>query len=191
MSSLPGQHNALNFLGVWAVMQYLGVEYEQVQNGLSTFKGIKRRQEVRGIVNGVTVIDDFAHHPTAIRETIQALRLQYPGKRLWVLFEPRSNTSRRKVFQNDLAPALQGADQVILAPAYDNGKISQEDLLDVPLVVQDLNALGVAAKTVDSVAGIVREVLFHVQRDDVIAVFSNGGFGGIHDKLLDGLHKIR
>lgn len=187
---MPGRHNALNLMGVFACLDYLEVDKSEIVAGLKDFRGIKRRQEIRGVVRDITVIDDFAHHPTSVRETLGALRYQYPAKRLWAIFEPRSNTSRRNIFRDEFAEALRLADQVILAPPYDNGKIPKEELLDVAGIARDMQDSGGQAQFIEGVDQIVESVVDRAKPGDVVIFFSNGGFGGIHDKLLERLKQM-
>ncbi len=187
INPLPGRHNALNLIAVFACLTRLGVTVDEINKGLNGFEGIKRRQEIRGVVRDVTVIDDFAHHPTAIRETLAALKAQYAGRRVWAVFEPRSNTSRQNIFQKEFADSLGGADQVVIAAAYDNGKIPPERLLDVEQVAEDIQAAGTEARAIAEIDDIVACVAQEARAGDVIAILSNGGFGGIHDKLLQRL----
>jgi UDP-N-acetylmuramate: L-alanyl-gamma-D-glutamyl-meso-diaminopimelate ligase len=187
INPLPGRHNAFNLIAVFACLLQLDVSVTDIESGLEEFQGIKRRQEVRGIVRDITVIDDFAHHPTAVRETLDALRVQYAGRDLWAIFEPRSNTSRQKIFQKEFAEALCGADHVIIAPPYDNGKIPRDKLLDVAQVADTIRSRGGRARALSGVDEIVATVSQEARAGDVIAILSNGGFGGIHDKLLQRL----
>jgi UDP-N-acetylmuramate: L-alanyl-gamma-D-glutamyl-meso-diaminopimelate ligase len=189
INPLPGRHNALNLIAAFSCLMHLKVNEDQVANGLKDFRGVKRRQEVRGVVRDVTVIDDFAHHPTSVRETLDALRAQYSGCRLWAIFEPRSNTSRRNIFRNEFKASLQHADVIILAPPYDNGKIPQEELLDVEGIAHDIRAAGGQAQFIKGVDSIVDTVTEGTKPGDVVAILSNGGFDGIHQKLLTRLAK--
>jgi UDP-N-acetylmuramate: L-alanyl-gamma-D-glutamyl-meso-diaminopimelate ligase len=186
MSPMPGRHNAVNLLGVYGLLVHLGLNHQEIQKGLNSFQGIKRRQEVRGIVNGITVIDDFAHHPTAVSETIAALRMKYPGRKLWVVFEPRSNTSRRKIFQNEFADALSSCDELILSKPFDNGKIAPEDLMDVGKM-SEIISRKIPSHIFSDIKSIIGLIVERAKQSDVIAIFSNGGFGGIHNKLLQRL----
>ena len=147
-------------------------------------QGVKRRQEVRGEVRGVTVIDDFGHHPTAMRETLQGLRHRFPHRRLWALFEPRSNTTRRAVFQKDLPAALALADGVFVAQVAALEQIPAAERLHPEQVVADINAAGVPAYYEPDADAIVAKLKPLLKPGDVVVVFSNGGFGGIHQKLL-------
>ncbi len=190
-SPLPGRYNAMNLLGIYALLEKLGLSSQEVQQGLDRFEGIRRRQEVRGVVGGVTVIDDFAHHPTAVRETLTALKQKYAGQKLWAVFEPRSNTSRTRAFQTEWPPAFAPADETILALPYDNGKIPPEQLLDVEAVATTICQEGGEARSLDSVEAILEYLAEHIQPQAVVAILSNGGFDGIHQRLLDRLGEAR
>src|SRR5262249_31371992 len=154
-----------------------GLNNKQIQSAFDTFKGIKRRLEVRGIAGGVTVVDDFGHHPTAIRETLRALRIKYPGQKLVAIFEPRSNTTRRNVFPRELAAAFLDADSVVIAQVARLELLKAEERLDPEKLLQDLQASGKPAAYLPDVEAIVRHVTQLVQGDEVVCVFSNGGFG--------------
>jgi UDP-N-acetylmuramate: L-alanyl-gamma-D-glutamyl-meso-diaminopimelate ligase len=148
---------------------------------------VKRRLEVRASVNGITIIDDFAHHPTAIAGTLTALRSSYPGARLWVILEPRSNTLRRNVLQNELAKSLALADEVVVANAFKSEAIPEAERLDLAAVAAVLQKHGRRARIVPSVEGIVQLVAPEMRSGDVVAILSNGGFGGIYEKLPERL----
>lgn len=184
---LPGEHNALNALAVYVQCEQLGLDFAQIKEGLVSFKGVKRRQEERGVVNGVLVIDDFAHHPTAVKETLKALRAKYPGRKLNVVFEPRSATSRRKVFQQDYLNAFGLADETFVAVAFDQSKIPQDQQFSSEELVGGLKEKGKLAHYFQDVEEGVRMLASKSQPNDVVAVLSNGGFGGFIPKLLDAL----
>ncbi len=181
---LVGELNVRNALAVAACARHCGVTDAQIQSAFDTFRGIKRRMEVRGEVAGVTVVDDFGHHPTAIAETVKALRVKFPGRRLWAVFEPRSNTTRRNVFQDEMVDALALADCVVVAQVARLDQIKAEERLDPEKLMIDLRATGKPAAYLSDVDAIVTHVAKERRAGDVICVFSNGGFGGIHDKLL-------
>lgn len=181
---LVGEYNVRNCAMAISAAHFYGVPLETLAKGLASFSGIKRRQEVRGTVRGITVIDDFGHHPTAIRETLRGLRHQYPGRRLWALFEPRSNTTRRAVFQHDLPKALGEADGVILAQVARMEQLKAEDRLDPEKVVTEIADAGKPAFYEPDVDAIIARLEPLVKEGDVIAILSNGGFGGIHERLL-------
>ena len=184
---MVGEFNVRNAAMAILSAKFADLSVAEIKKGLISFEGIARRQEERGEVNGVTVIDDFAHHPTAIAQAITGLRLRYAGRRMWVLFEPRSNTTRRNIFQEDLADALSRADLVVLPRVPDAEKVPPEDRLDPEKLVADISAKGAKGWYLADVDGIVNHVAETSQEGDVIAVFSNGGFGGIHTKLLEAL----
>jgi UDP-N-acetylmuramate: L-alanyl-gamma-D-glutamyl-meso-diaminopimelate ligase len=183
--SLPmaGEHNALNATAAAALAAGQGVPMEAIAEALATFKSVKRRLEVRAVVEGVTIIDDFAHHPTAIRETLRALRESYPGRRLWAVLEPRSNTLRRNVFERDLVESLALADRVVLAAVFQSESIPPPDRLHPERVVAALNARGVAAALFGDADAIVEAASPELGDGDIVAILSNGGFGGIYQKL--------
>jgi len=181
---LVGEFNVRNALAVVACAKHCGLSNKQIQSAFATFRGIKRRLEVRGIVGGVTLIDDFGHHPTAIRETLAALRVKYPTQKIWAIFEPRSNTTRRKVFQNDLVSAFSRADVVVVAQVARLEQLPADDRLDPEKLMRDMQAAGRIAVYLPDADAIVSHVAPQAQGGDVVVVFSNGGFGGIHEKLL-------
>ncbi len=184
---MVGEFNVRNAAMAVCAASFAGIPADDIRRGLSGFTGIARRQQERGQVNGVTVVDDFAHHPTAISLAIDGLRQKYDGCRLWVLFEPRSNTTRRKVFQRELATALQKADLVVIPAVPDAGKVAVEDRLNPRKLVEDLAQAGTEAWFLEEVEEIVGHVVRRALPGDVVAVLSNGGFGGIHGKLLTAL----
>jgi UDP-N-acetylmuramate: L-alanyl-gamma-D-glutamyl-meso-diaminopimelate ligase len=184
---LPGAHNVRNALGVIAACLDLGLGPDEVREGLSRFGGVARRQEVRGEADGVLVVDDFAHHPTSLAATIEAVRAQYPDRRLWAVFEPRSNTSRRKVHQKEYVNALGKAELAIIAGVDNPGKIPEEERLSPEKVAADLQSLGRDAHYIEHVDEIVTYLCENARRGDVLLVMSNGSFGNIHDKLLAAL----
>ncbi|MCX6926189.1 MAG: UDP-N-acetylmuramate:L-alanyl-gamma-D-glutamyl-meso-diaminopimelate ligase, partial [Verrucomicrobia bacterium] len=176
-----------NALAVVACAKHCGLKNHQIQSAFDTFKGVKRRMELRGIAGGVTVVDDFGHHPTAIRETLRALRIKYPTQKVWAIFEPRSNTTRRNVFQDELASAFADADAVVVAEVARLELLAPEERLDPARLMQDIKAQGKDAAYLPDVEAIVSHVVQGAQGGEVIVVFSNGGFGGIHAKLLERL----
>lgn len=181
---LVGELNVRNALAVAACAQHCGLSDSQIQSAFDSFTGIKRRMEVRGESQGITVVDDFGHHPTAIAETLKALRVKFPGRRLWAVFEPRSNTTRRNVFQNELVSALSLADAIVIAQIARLDQIKPEERLDPEQLMKGLLATGKPAAYLPDVKSIVTHVLAERRAGDVVCVFSNGGFGGIHEKLL-------
>src|SRR5207248_10430886 len=140
--NLIGELNVRNALAVVACAKHCGLKNHQIQAAFDTFKGIKRRMEIRGIAGGVTVLDDFGHHPTAIRETLRALRIKYPHQKIWAVFEPRSNTTRRNVFQTELVSAFADADAVVVAQVTRLEQVSPQDRLDPLRLIQDLQGSG-------------------------------------------------
>jgi UDP-N-acetylmuramate: L-alanyl-gamma-D-glutamyl-meso-diaminopimelate ligase len=183
-----GRINVENAVGALAVLDSLGVPLEESLRALPRFRGVKRRQEVRGEAGGVAVIDDFAHHPTAVRETLAGLRARFAGRPLVVVFEPRSNTSRRTVFQRDYAAAFDAADRVVVAavpaaPIYSaTGEVTE--LFSAEQLAADLRARGKDAVAIDGVPAIVEHLGASCRSGDVVVTMSNGGFGGIWDALL-------
>ena len=180
---MAGEHNALNATAAAALAAGQGVPTEAIVEALSTFKSVKRRLEVRAVVDGVTIIDDFAHHPTAIRETLRALRGSYPGRRLWAILEPRSNTLRRNVFELDLVESLSIADQVVLAAVFKSESIPVAERLHPEHVVAALTTRGTPASVIADADAIVDAVAPQLRAGDVVAILSNGGFGNIYQKL--------
>jgi UDP-N-acetylmuramate: L-alanyl-gamma-D-glutamyl-meso-diaminopimelate ligase len=180
---LAGEHNALNATAAAALASGQGISKEAIQESLATFKSVKRRLEVRAEIGGITIIDDFAHHPTAIRETLRALRSVYPQSRLWAVLEPRSNTLRRKVLESDLVESLRLADRVVLAGVYQQQRIPDAERLRPEEVVDALNANGTEAELCADVAAIVNRIAPQLEPGDVVAILSNGGFDGIYEKL--------
>ncbi|HEV2862241.1 MAG TPA: UDP-N-acetylmuramate:L-alanyl-gamma-D-glutamyl-meso-diaminopimelate ligase [Pyrinomonadaceae bacterium] len=187
---LIGDFNVRNCLAVIVAADAWGVTREQIADALATFQSVKRRMQVRGEERGVTVIDDFAHHPTAVRETLRALRARYAGRRVVAVFEPRSATSRLAVFQNDYADAFDHADYVVISSVFAREKGSVYGaLLDTEELVGEIAARGRPAFCLDGADSIVSHLAPELRSGDVIAVMSNGGFGGIHEKLLETLKK--
>jgi UDP-N-acetylmuramate: L-alanyl-gamma-D-glutamyl-meso-diaminopimelate ligase len=181
---LAGRHNQMNAAAVAVCCAELGLSREQIQRGFATFTGVKRRMEVRGEAGGVTVLDDFAHHPTALVETIRAIREKYPGRRVWALFEPRSNTTRRNIFQNELADALGEADGVFIGKVDRLHELNEAERLQPERLAATIRGAGKVAEYCASADEIVAKLVPQLRAGDVVAVFSNGSFGGIHDKLL-------
>jgi UDP-N-acetylmuramate: L-alanyl-gamma-D-glutamyl-meso-diaminopimelate ligase len=184
---MTGEFNVRNAAMAAAAATFAGLPPDEILAGLESFEGVARRQELRGEVNGIKVIDDFAHHPTAIRLAVQSLRQRHPGSKLWILFEPRSNTTRRAVFQNELAEALALADVSLVAPIPDLHKIPENDRLDPDKLGADINLHGGSGRCMPDLESIVATVKEQARPGDVVAVLSNGGFGGIHSKLLAAL----
>ena len=183
--AMIGRHNVENAAAVAALCLGLGLTPDEINAAFKSFQGIKRRQEVVGVKNGVTVLDDFAHHPTAIRLTLEAVKEAYPGQRLWAVFEPRSATSRRKVFEQDFPDSFLAADQVVFGGPFASEKIKKEDRLDPERVGDLIRQKGVNANFIAEVDDIVAFIAENVESGDVVLVMSSGGFGGIHQKILD------
>src|SRR5437773_195931 len=186
---LPGAINARNALGVLLLAVEAGVGWEEAAAALAEFRGVRRRQEVVGTVGGVTVIDDFAHHPTAVAGTLAALRQRYPGRRLRAVFEPRSNTSRRRVFQDEFVAALAAADEAVLAAVFAKASdpIPPAERLAPETIVADLERRGVPARLIDGVPAIRDYLVATTRAGDVIAIMSNGAFGGLPALVVAGV----
>jgi len=184
---LTGGHNLANILAVVAASSSLGLEPEEIGKGLASFPGVKRRQEIRGVRHGVTVVDDFAHHPTAVRGTIAALAERFAGERLWAVFEPRTNTSRRAVFQDEYAEAFDQADEIIISAVDHPERAPEGDRFSAQKLVEDLQRRGLSARYMPEVGDIVESIARESRDGDVILIMSNGSFGGIHQRLLEAL----
>ncbi len=184
---LPGLHNAANAAGVAIVLMRLGFPPGEIARAFERFEGVRRRQEVVGEFRGILVVDDFAHHPTAVRETIRAVRGRYPGRRIVAVFEPRSNTSRRKVFQKEFATAFAEADEVILAGVFGAEKIPEPERFSPEEVAAELHASGLAATVIPEVDAIVARLAAACRPGDLVLLMSNGGFGGIQEKIRTAL----
>src|SRR5215813_6346962 len=185
---LLGEFNLLNCLAVIVAADAWGVSREQIQSALASFKNVKRRAEVRGEERGILVIDDFAHHPTAVRETLRALRTRYDDRRLIAVFEPRSWSSRLAVFQNDYADAFTSADYVVIAAVFDSQKVTEKGrALDTAALIDAISQQGKPALALPDADEIVFHLVPELRTGDVVAIMSNGGFGGIHEKILSSL----
>jgi len=189
--SLAGEYNVVNATAAAAMASHYGIEPEAIANALKNFKSVKRRLEVKAEIDGITIIDDFAHHPTAISETLRALRTRYPEARLWAIFEPRSNTVRRKVLQKELVASLSLADEVIVAGIFKAEAIPEDERLTVSSVVSGIKRQGKGARELADAEAIVNEVAPELRPGDVVAILSNGGFGGIYEKLPRKLEELR
>jgi UDP-N-acetylmuramate: L-alanyl-gamma-D-glutamyl-meso-diaminopimelate ligase len=187
--TLIGRHNVMNALAVYAMGRALDIERDKLVEGFPTFRGVKRRQEIRGERRGVLVIDDFAHHPTAVRETIDAVRAAYRGRRLWAIFEPRIHTSKRSIFEKEFADALAQADRIVIADVYQPEKISKDQLLSVENVVSQINGFDrePRARVIGDAVEIAACVAREAHPGDVVLVMSNGGFDAVQDKILQAL----
>ncbi len=180
---LAGEYNVLNATAAAALSSHYGIEPRTIARALESFRSVKRRLEVKAEVKGITIIDDFAHHPTAIAQTLGALRTRYNGRRLWAILEPRSNTLRRNVFQHDLVKSLSVADEVVVASIFKSEAIPEAERLDVGSVVAALQQEGRAARQLATADEIVNSIAPELKAGDVVAILSNGGFGGIYEKL--------
>jgi UDP-N-acetylmuramate: L-alanyl-gamma-D-glutamyl-meso-diaminopimelate ligase len=180
---LAGEHNALNATAAAALASGQGIRKEAIRAAMTSFKSVKRRLEVRDVIRGISIIDDFAHHPTAIRETLRALRSVYPEARIWAVLEPRSNTLRRKILENELIESLRLADRVMMAGVYQQQRIPDAERLHPEDVVDALNAAGTPAELHPDANEIVETLAPQLRSGDVVAILSNGGFDDIYEKL--------
>jgi UDP-N-acetylmuramate: L-alanyl-gamma-D-glutamyl-meso-diaminopimelate ligase len=187
---MAGEHNALNATAAAALAAGQGVPAAAIVEALATFRSVKRRLEVRAEVNGVTIIEDFAHHPTAVRETLRALRGAYPGRRLWAVLEPRSNTLRRNVFEHELVESLALADRSVLAEIFKSEAIPAGERLHPENVVAALRARGLESAVYADADAIVAAIAPELRAGDVVAILSNGGFGGIYEKLPKAIARL-
>jgi UDP-N-acetylmuramate: L-alanyl-gamma-D-glutamyl-meso-diaminopimelate ligase len=185
-SPLLGLHNVRNALAAIAVGSFVGVPATELADGLRAFRGIKRRLETVGVAGGVLVLDDFAHHPTAVLETLNALRTGYPGRRVWAVFEPRSASSCRRIFQDDFAKAFVPADEVIIAAVF-RSALPEAERLSAGQLVSDLTDRGQRARHIPEIDSIISTIVAEHRAGDIVVLMSNGGFGGIHRKLLQAL----
>ncbi|MBW3672241.1 MAG: UDP-N-acetylmuramate:L-alanyl-gamma-D-glutamyl-meso-diaminopimelate ligase, partial [Acidobacteria bacterium] len=194
-TTMSGRHNVANALADLTVGRLLGLSAEELQVGLESFRGIKRRMEVRGIERGVTVIDDFAHHPTAVETTLQGAKESYPGRTVWALFEPRSISAARKEFEDAYARSFEVADRVIVGPVFHRERFETryglDKMMDVPAIVERLSKAGVPSRHLEDFDEIVRTVASEAEEGDVVIVMSSGAFGGIHPRILDRLREGR
>lgn len=184
-----GRHNVMNALAVYAMGRCLGIAKQELLSAFHGFAGVKRRQEKRGERRGVLIVDDFAHHPTAVRETIEAVKAAYRGRRVWAVFEPRSNTSKRSIFEHEFAEALALADQVVLANVYQPEKVPQSERLSVENVAGLINrrSASLKARVIGGAVAIASQVADAAKPGDVVLVMSNGGFDSVHEKILQAL----
>ena len=181
---LVGEFNVSNALGAIVVAHRLGLSSEQIQDALRSFKNVRRRLEIRGEVRGIIVYDDFAHHPTAVRETLKGVRAQFPDARIWAIFEPRSQTSRRRVFETEFAVSLSMADLAIIAPVHSPKHLEPSNILSPERVAREVERLGTEAHALDSTEKIVEFFRDRALAGDRVVVMSNGAFDGIHERLL-------
>ena len=189
--ALAGEYNVLNATAAAAMASHYGIEPPVIAEALLSFKSVKRRLEIKAEIDGITIIDDFAHHPTAIGATLQALRTRYPSARLWAIFEPRSNTLRRKVLQKDLVASLSLADQVVITPIFKPEAVPENERLTTSSVVNGIKRSGKPARELADADSIIEAVAPELQSGDVVAILSNGGFGGIYEKLPRKLEELR
>jgi len=186
---LAGEYNVLNASAAAALAANYGITAAEIAAALKTFKSVKRRLEVKAVVNGITIVDDFAHHPTAIAGTLAALRGRYPGSRLWVILEPRSNTLRRRVLQDALAKSLSSADEIVVAQVFKMDVIPEEERLDVNTLAAQISQSGRRVQVLEDADRIVDAIAPDLRPGDVVAILSNGGFGGIYEKLPNRLRE--
>jgi UDP-N-acetylmuramate: L-alanyl-gamma-D-glutamyl-meso-diaminopimelate ligase len=187
---LAGEYNVWNATAAAALASSCGISKEAIAAALKTFKSVKRRLEVKAQVSGITVIDDFAHHPTAIAGTLKALRARYPGSRLWAILEPRSNTLRRRVLQSDLARSLAQADEIIVAAVFRSESLPENERLELPALAAEIKQNGRPARLLADADSIVNTIAPELRSGDVVAILSNGGFGGIYEKLPARLREL-
>ena len=188
---LAGEYNVLNATAAVAMAANYDIDPLVIADALKSFKSVKRRLEIKAEVDGITIIDDFAHHPTAIAATLGALRVRYPGRRLWAIFEPRSNTLRRKVLEKELVASLSVADEVVLTPIFKPEAVPENERLTTASVVQGIRDAGKLAREIVDADAIVEAVARDMRSGDVVAILSNGGFGGIYEKLPRRLEDLR
>jgi UDP-N-acetylmuramate: L-alanyl-gamma-D-glutamyl-meso-diaminopimelate ligase len=188
--ALAGEYNVWNATAAAALAASCHIPKEAIASALKTFKSVKRRLEVKAHVNGVTIIDDFAHHPTAIAGTLKALRARYRGARLWVILEPRSNTLRRRVLQSDLARSLALADEIVVAGVFRSEAIPENERMQLPELAAEISREGKQARLLPDADAIVQDVSPELQSGDVVAILSNGGFDGIYEKLPARLREL-
>ncbi|MGA8763729.1 MAG: UDP-N-acetylmuramate:L-alanyl-gamma-D-glutamyl-meso-diaminopimelate ligase [Candidatus Sulfotelmatobacter sp.] len=181
--ALAGEYNVWNATAAAALAAGCGISKEEIAAALKTFKSVMRRLEIKAQVNGITIIDDFAHHPTAIAGTLKALRARYPGARLWAILEPRSNTLRRRVLQRELAHSLALADEVVVAEVFRSETVPENERLELPALANDIQKRGNRARLMADADAIVQTIAPELRNGDVVAILSNGGFGGIYEKL--------
>jgi UDP-N-acetylmuramate: L-alanyl-gamma-D-glutamyl-meso-diaminopimelate ligase len=180
---LAGEYNVWNATAAAALAVQCGIAKEEIAAALKTFKSVKRRLEVKAQVNGITIIDDFAHHPTAIAGTLKALRARYAGARLWAILEPRSNTLRRRVLQSDLVRSLAFADEVVVAAVFRSEAVPENERLELPALAAEIEQNGGRVRLLADADAIVETVAPEMRSGDVVAILSNGGFGGIYEKM--------
>ncbi len=188
--TLAGEYNVWNATAAAALADACGISKESMTAALESFKSVKRRLEVKAEVNGITIIDDFAHHPTAIAGTLKALHERYQGARLWAILEPRSNTLRRRVLQNDLARSLALADAVVVAGVFRSEAVPESERMQLPELAAEIKKYGKQARLLTDADAIVQAIAPELRSGDVVAILSNGGFGGIYEKLPARLREL-
>ncbi len=184
-----GAQNIENALGAASVSLAAGLSPDELRSGLATFRGVRRRQEILGTPGGVTVIDDFAHHPTAVRATLAAVKARFPDHQLWALFEPRSNTSRRKIYQAEYSEAFDLADRVVIAAPQGGSPVPEEERLDPRALADAIGQRGKAALYFESVDPLVERISQDAKPGEVVVLMSNGSFGGLAPKLMERLRR--
>ena len=184
---LFGAHNVRNAVAVSIILNWQGFSKGQIQSGFSTFKGIKRRQQLRANINGVSIYDDFAHHPTAIRETIEGMRQQFPNKKIWAVYEPRTSTAKRNLFFDDYLNSFTPADEIIFGPIHRPDKVKANTLLDIPLLLKKFHASGKKATQFTNAQEIIDFLVPKFSNNDIVLIMSNGSFENIHERLIDAL----
>jgi UDP-N-acetylmuramate: L-alanyl-gamma-D-glutamyl-meso-diaminopimelate ligase len=179
-----GAQNLENALGAASVALAAGLSPEELKAGLATFRGVRRRQEILGTPRGITIIDDFAHHPTAVRATLAAVRTRFPDQHLWALFEPRSNTSRRKIYQVDYSEAFDLADRVVIAAPQGGSPVPESERLDPQALANAIAQRGKDAHYSETIDALVERIAQEAKPGEVVLLMSNGSFGGLAQKLM-------
>jgi UDP-N-acetylmuramate: L-alanyl-gamma-D-glutamyl-meso-diaminopimelate ligase len=187
--NMYGRYNVRNALATVSILNHMGITTDKIQEGMESFSGVRRRLQLRAEVSGIRIYEDFAHHPTAIRETLQTVRATFHPERVWAIYEPRSATSRRNVFQREIVEALAMADCIALPDLFKPEKVPENERLDEAKLVDDLRRLGRAAWNMGNVDGIIRKVCEEARSGDLIVILSNGGFGGIYERLPAALER--
>lgn len=188
---MVGDYNLRNFLGAAALASAAGVSLERAVDAIASFRGVVKRQEIKGVVDDIIVIDDFAHHPTAVRNTLDAVRARYPTRRIWGVFEAKSNTSRRAVFQADYPPALAQADRVVLSQPWRQDALPDDQRISIPRMVEDIESLGTPVVLIPEVQDIIDYLVDELAPGDVVVGLSGSSFGGLHTRLLEALKTRR
>jgi len=186
---IPGNHNVINAMAAWVECASMGLDRSKLRSSIAAFRGVKRRQEVRGVINDIIVMDDFGHHPTAVRETLKALKEFYPKRRILAVFEPRSATSRRKIFQKHYVEAFDSCHTAFISAPYEVGKLPVQDQFSSGQLVEDLSTRGKSAVLMTTIDGGVADIAAIARPGDLVVVLSNGGFGGLIPKLMEILER--